>query len=82
MLVLDTFEHKRSVWDQNHRGCWNTGSDWDLWCLCSPAEFFLWEMEVSESWLRWKEKAQKIFACVRHVCNPLSLYIRLLTVEN
>lgn len=34
------------------------------------------------SWLRWKEKAQKIFAHIRHVCNPLSLNIRLLTVEN
>lgn len=41
-----------------------------------------WEAEVAVSWLSWKKKAQKIFAHVRDVYNPLSLNIRLLTVEN
>lgn len=62
------------------------GSDWDtsavLWCLYPPGECSLWEAEAAVSWLSWKEKAQGIFTHVRHVYNPLSLNIRLLTVEN
>lgn len=38
--------------------------------------------KVAVSCLRWKEKAQKIFALIRHICNPLFPTIRLLTVEN
>lgn len=71
------------------RWCWVAGSDWDasaVWwcntcCLCSPGECFWWETKVALSWLRWKEKAQKIFAYIRPVCNPLSLNIRLLKIS-
>lgn len=86
MLILDTFEHKRSFWDQNHRGCWNTGCDWDTsavsWCLYSPGECFLGETEIAESWLEMEREGSENICPCRTWTNPLSLYIRLLTVEN